>query len=445
MSAFRRSVVADTKKSSRANKGAYFERLKIAKNVPSSIILFRGQHIDPNPPAELVELDQNGRPKPVINPYFKVRMHKRAWTRGGKDWFPSEPCSTGLDPHNPQPCAMCYAQETGDKSLSLGDVFVLGLAHLAYYHGHPLIGDDGNFVAKRDGSGLVIIYSECTGRNCNFCRVMQGQPPFAPQQGEDPFPRYDPRDLTTIFGKKRYLEVGKNHLSDIMGFDQIVMNQCAGCKQQLITDGFSCPTCGNMIIDMNNDSRTDEQIAQEVLRPYPCMACQRPVLLKEIVGCDFCEQQGKKGIQLSIFDVVLQCMRQGESTNSHLVRQNHMSIEEYGAGINPSFLNGKSLREHVQDLMKDQYNFEEIYKPRSLQEQAKRMDLALPPGFGGPATGPAPYTNYGPPPTQQFAQPGYPPGPQAAPFAPYPAPVAQPAPAPGPAPFVPPGRPNYGR
>jgi hypothetical protein len=440
MSAFRRSVVADTKKSGGSRKGAYFERYKIPVNVPTSLILARGQYVDPNPPAELIEMDQFGRPKPVINPYFKVRMHKRATKRNGRDWFPSEPCSAGMDPHNPQPCTSCFAMESGDKSVSLGDVFVFGMAHLVYYHGHPYIGDDGNFVAKRDGSGLVIIYDECEGRTCNFCRVLQNQPPYPPQQGEAPFPRYDPRDLTTIFGKKRYIEVGKNHLSDIQGFDQIVMSQCATCKQQLITDGFACPNCNNLIIDMGNDPRNDEQISQEVLRPYPCMTCQRPVLLREVVGCDFCENQGKKGIQISIFDVVLQAMRQGESTNSHIVRQNHMTIEEFGAGINPAFFPNKTFRQHVEELLKEQYNFDEIYKPRTLQEQSKRMDLPMPAGFGAPATGPAPYMNYGPPPQQSFAAPQ--PGPQAAPFAPYP---SAPAPGPGPQPFVPPNKPNYGR
>lgn len=450
MSAFRRSVVADTKKKGGGGKGFYYDRFKIPTNVPTSIVLGKGEYQDPNPPAELIEHDQFGKPKPVINPYFKAKMHKRVIRKGAKEFYPSEPCSTGSDPYNPQPCAGCHAMEIGDKSVSLSDVFAFQIAHLAYYHGHPMVdSENGGFVAKKDNSGLVIIHSECSGRTCNFCRVLQGQHPFPPGKDERPFPQYDPRDLTTIFGRRRYLELGKNHLSDIQGFDQIVMSQCATCKQQLITDGFACPNCGNMIIDMNNDQRTDEQIAQEVLRPYPCMTCQRPVLLKEMVGCDFCENQGRQGVQLSIFDVVLQAMRQGESTNSHIVRQNHMTLEEFGSGIDPRFLNGKTLRQHVGEILKDQYNFADIYKGRPLHEQAKKLELDTPAAYGGPATGQAPYSNYGPPPQQQFAPPpppGYQPqqAPQAygqpAPYAPYP---AQPQ-APGPQPFQPPVKPNYG-
>lgn len=436
MSAFRRSVVADTKKSGRGGRGQFYERYKVPVNVPTTLILARGQYIDPRPPQELIELDQYGRQKPVVNPYYKARMHKRAATRNGSPWFPSEPCGVGVDPHNPQPCTGCHAMEIGDKSVSLGDVFAFGIAHLAYYHGHPMVDKDkpGTFVTKKDKQELVIIHSECTGRTCNFCRVLSGQLPFPPAQGDAEFPRYDPRDLTTIFGKKRYMELGKNHLADILGFDQIVMSQCATCKQQLITDGFVCPNCHNTVIDMNTDTRTDEQIAQEVIRPYPCMHCQRPVLLQEVVGCDFCEQQGKKGVQNSIFDVVLQAMRQGESTNSHIVRQNHMTLEEFGQGIDPRFLGGKTLRQHVEEILKEPYNFEEIYKPRSLQDQAKALGLDVPQGYGNP-TGPAPYQNYGAPPQQAFAPPG-----QA--YAPYP---GQPAPAPGPTPFMPPNKPNYGR
>ncbi len=461
VSAFRRSVVADTKKKGGGGKGAYYEKLKIPVNIPTSLIMVRGQYVDPHPPVELIELDPQGRAKPVINPYYKVKLHKRATNRNGKPWYPSDICSEGLDPHNPQPCVGCHAMQVGDKSVSLTDAFVFGIVHLAYYHGHPMADKDkpGQFVTKKDNSGFVMITSECSGRTCNFCRILSGQLPFPPAQGDAPFPSYDPRTITTVYGKKRYLELGKNHLSDIQGFDQIIMSQCGACKQTLVTDGFACPNCHNLVIDMNNvGQQTDEQIGLETLKPYPCMTCQRPVLLQEVVACDFCENQGRKGVQLSIFDVVLQAMRQGESTNSHVVRQNHMTVEEFGSGIDPRFLEGKTLRQHIEELSKDMYKFDEVYKPKTLQEQSKNLELPMPPGFGQPPAA-APYAAYGAPPQQQFSPPppGYappqqqqftPPAPggytQAPAYVPY-NPVQQPQPAPGPQGFQPPVKPNYGR
>lgn len=482
-SAFRRSVAADTKKKGGKNKGAFYEKYRIPQDSPTNLIIMRGSYTDPNPPAELLEIDAaTGRPKPVVNPYWKAKEHTRKSAKNGREFFATEICSAGNDPHNPQPCVGCYAQDTGDKSVSLKDIFALAICHLGFYHGHPLIDrEKGGIVVKKDGSGPVMIDSECQGRTCNFCRVLQGQPPFPPAQGEEAWPGFDPRTLTTVFGKKRYIQLGKNHLSDIMGFDQTIMSNCGTCKQQLSTDGFACPNCNSLIIDMNNEPRTDEQIADEVNRPYPCMRCQRPVLLREVVSCDACENRGQHGVQLSVFDVVIRCLRQGESTNSHVVLQHSSSIEEYAAGVDPRFLNGKTLRQHIEELMKEPYNFEEIYRPRNMPDQAKRLELPMPPGFGAPA-GQAPYAAYGAPPTQSFMQPGAvppvgyaqptpggfpPPGvatsgyaqPVPGSYQPAPAPgYAQPAPgyapaptqpftttAPGPQPFVPPGRPNYGQ
>jgi DNA-directed RNA polymerase subunit RPC12/RpoP len=205
----------------------------------------------------------------------------------------------------------------------------------------------------------------------------------------------------------------------------MIQSQCATCKQQLITDFFVCPTCNTTAIDMDVDPRTDEQIASVVMAPYPCMTCQRSVLLKEVMRCDNCENQGRKGMQLSIFDVILVAMRQGENTASHIVRQNHLTIEEFGAGVDPRFLGGKTLRQHIDELAKDKYDFAEIYKPRTLQEQIANMGLSL-----GSASAP-PYGQYAPAGNAQVEQ-----GAQGT--------QANPRPTPGPTPFTPPTRPNFG-
>lgn len=400
-SAFRRSVAADTKRKGGKGNGAWFDKYKISQDKPDAIVLFRGQYVDHNPPAELLEIDATtGRPRPVINPYWKGKMHTRKTQKNGREFFAQEPCSLGSEPHNPQPCVGCYAQDSGDKSVSMRDVFAIGIAHLAYYHGHPLLDREKGGIRMKQDNTPIIGYTECEGRTCNFCQIIGGRLPFPPKGDEEPWPGFAANQLTTVFGRKKYIEIGKNHLADIMGFDQIIMSQCAACKQQLVTDGFSCPTCNSLVIDMDNDPRSDEQIADEVGRPYPCMRCQRPALLKEVVSCDFCANAGRQGVQLSVFDVVLQVIRQGEQTNSHLVRSDHKTIEEYAQGVDSRVLEGKTLRQHIDELMKEPYQFDDIYKPRSLPDQAKRLELPIPPGFGAP-TGQAPYMAYGAPPPPQ--------------------------------------------
>jgi len=465
MSSFRRSVAADTKKKGGKSKGAWYDKFRLPQTQPGApIVIVRGAYVDPNPAQELQEVDPaTGRAKPIINPYYKTRVHKRAIKQGGgKDWFADDICSSGHDPHNPQPCVGCFAVDSGDKSVSVGDAFAFTIVHLAYYHGHPLLDrEKGGIVMKQDNSGPVMIQTECSGRTCNFCRVLQGQPPLPPAQGQDPWPGFDPRSLTTTFGKRRYLEIGKGHLSDIEGIDQVISAQCGNCRSQLTTDGFACPNCNTLIIDMSNDPRSDEQIAQDAMRPYPCTRCNRPVLLKEIISCETCATQNAQPLQLSLFDVVIFGMRQGEGTKSHITQGlPHKTIEDFARGVDPQFLGGKSLRDFITELAKP-YEFDEIMKPRSLQEQAQRLRLPIPGGMGMQQGFQPQQPQYAPA-TQQVQQPGQmfqqPMQPQmmAPPLQPMPMQPGfvqyqqqpqqqQPQQQAGPLPFVPVVPPNYGK
>lgn len=474
MSSFRRSVVADTKKKGGKSKGAWYDKMKLPTTNPGApIVLVRADYVDPAPSPEQIEIDPaTGRAKPVTNPYYKFRKHVRAMQQGVSKFIADTVCSQGLDQHAPQPCVGCFAIDSGDKSVNVSDAFAFTIVHLAYYHTHPLIDrEKGGIVMKNDNSGAVMITTECGGRTCNFCRVMSGQPPLPPQPGQDAWPGFDPRSLGTVFGKRRYLELGKGHLSDLQGIDEVISAQCGTCRSQLISEKFVCPHCNSTIIDMSTDARSDEQIAQDALRPYPCMQCQRPVLLKEVVGCDNCESQNAKALQLTIFDVVMYGMRQGEGTKSHITQGlPHKSLDEFARTIDPAFLGGKSLRDYIAEMGKP-YSFEEMLAPASLQEQAQRLKLQMPNGMGAPQPqyqqypgqpGQQPqYQQQVQQPGQMFAgQPPLQPAPGQPPYQQYPAqqpqmqpmqpqyaqPQMQPGPQqPGPQPFIPVGPPNFNR
>ena len=401
MSSFRRSVVADTKKKGKS-KNSWYDRLRLPQTQPGApILIYRGEYVDPAPAPELAEIDPTtGRAKPVITPYFKVKVHKRAIKGGAKDWFADDICSQGHDAYNPQPCVGCFAIDSGDKSVGVADNFVFTVAHLAYYHEHPYLDKEkGGIVMKNDNSGPVMIQTECIGRTCNFCRVRRDEPPLPPQAGQDPWPGFDPRTLTTVFGKRRYLELGKGHLSDIEGIDQVISSQCGNCHSQLVTSGYACPHCNTLLIEMLNDPRSDEQITQEVMKPYPCVRCNRPVLLKEIIDCETCTPRQVRPLQLSIFNVVIYGMRQGEGRDSHITQGlPHKTLEEFSRGIDPQFLGGKSLQDYLAELVKP-YDFSEIMKPHSLQDQAQRLRLPMPssaaPSAHNIQFGYAPYTPMG--------------------------------------------------
>lgn len=453
-SQFRRSAAADTRSKGKNWSGGFRDRWKLPTGTnPTPFLIIKGDYVDPYPVADFMEMDPaTGRPKEVRLPYWKFRQHTRAMKKNGRDMYPKEVCSAGSDPHNPQPCLGCYAMDSGDKSVNISDSVALGVVHLAYYHGHPVVdGEHGGFLMKKDQSGPVLNFDECTGRTCNYCRVLGGQAPIL-EQGQE-WPRYNPQDITTTFGRRRFIEVGKSHLSNLMGMDMSITSICGTCFNErndqiaLSIDTYTCPHCRNIIIDMGTDPRKDEEIADAVAKPYPCLTCQRPVILQENCSCDACGRAS----QLSIHDVVIFGSRQGEGTKSQLMMSRFQTLPAFERSFGNSlvgFLGGKTFSEYIANLAQP-FDFAEVLKPRSLQDQAKRLELPMPQS----AMGGAPPSAYAqqpqmPMPQQGYVQPQQPQMPMAYPpqqpgYAAYPQQPQQQG-GPGPQPWAPPTRPNYG-
>lgn len=441
MSPFRRSVKAETQRRSGKGKGGgnWYDRYRIPQESPAAFVFINSEYVDHNPPPEQVEIDPaTGRPKEVKTAFFKFRKHR---VKLNQNEFRDEICSAGHNPHNPQPCVGCYHMDQGDRRVTVADNFAFGIVHLAPYHRHPLIDrNTGGVVMKRDSNppAPVTIDTECTGpRNCNFCRVLSGQPPV--NDPRNPWPNFRPQDIQTVFGKRRYLEIGKSHLGNLEAWEGSISTYCGNDGAQLIIDAYLCPHCGGQVIDMNNDQRTDAQIQEAVSKPYPCIQCNRPVMLREVVACDACEAANRQPVQFSMFaGRVVFGIRQGEGTQSQLVLQRHMSLDEFARSIDPRFLNGRTMAQIVEDLAKP-YDFEKVFSPKDLAGQSQRLGLPAPSGFPQ-----APQGMYGNAPQQQYPQAAPPPAaPQQPQFAPYPG--QQPQAQPGPAPFVPPTPQNFNR
>lgn len=486
MSAFRRSAAQETKNTGgKGGKSAWFEKMRLPKSDPAPIILLRGSYLDPNPPQDLQEIDpRTGMPKPVYNDYFKYKKHVRKFMDNGKEQYRDEPCSAGTDAHNPQPCAGCAAGDSGDKSIRLSDAYVFGIVHLALYHAHPLVDWKTNQIKMKQDNTPIMTFAECEGRLCNYCKVSKGEQPVVPPGTQ--WAGWGPQHISTSFGHRRYLELGKGHLSNLSGFDMIVSGVCGTCKNQFSVEGYGCETCNSMLIDMTTETRSDEQIQEAVSKLYPCMTCNRGVLPKEAVCCEACEAAGRQWRQDTLFNSILYLFRQGEGKSSQVMMQRHQSLEEFGQyATQQGWLGGKTIYQFLEEIGKP-YDFMEMFKPRSMDEQRKKM------GFGGQQQQGGPqYGAYGqqpqyqqPPQQQQYQQPGqyqqpqypqqqqmpmpgqYPqqppqqqqqfmaPPPQQPQYASYPPAQGYVPPGPntagqpgngvGPAPFQPVGRPNFG-
>jgi hypothetical protein len=283
-------------------------------------------------------------------------------------------------------------ESTNDKTLSLSDFFAFGIFHLAFYHGHPIyIEKEGRFLLNDNTGEPVMAHDECMGRDCNFCRLMKGQPPIV-QPGKN-FPPYNVQSITTVFGRRRFLKLGKGHLGNLDGWESAVASACGACGGQMATEGFACPTCENLLIDMETDPRPTMLIQEAVSHPINCMTCQKPVFVKESAFCPACEAQKRTWIENHLTDVVVTGCRQGEGTASTLVMKGHSSIEKFEASrpdITPH-LGGKSLRQYIEEAGATQYDFASLFKILPIQDQMKQLDLNLP-GLGQ-TSGPS-YTQY---------------------------------------------------
>jgi hypothetical protein len=447
---FRRSLQNDTKRTGgKGRKGNFYEQLKLPTTTSTPFILIKAEYVDSNPAPEEIEIDAaTGRPKEVKKEYYRFLEHTRQVMKNGTERFPKSVCSAGTNPHSPQPCAGCAAIDQGDRSVSPASYqTVMGIVHLALYHKHPLLDRRTGGIVMKQAYGNrpaepMMIDNECEGRTCNFCRVQRNEAPIIDPQ--NPWPNYRPQDIQTFFGKRRYLKMGKNHLQALIGWDATISSLCGNDGSQLITDGFKCPSCQSMVIDMTQDTRTDEQIKEAVSRPYPCLRCNRPVFLEEVVACEVCETANRQPAQHTMFSRVLWGMRQGEQTASTLVLHRHEAIQEFFARVPAPLLGNKTPDALLAELAKP-YDFAALFAPKTLSEQMKELDLQ---GNGpAPAQGyqqapggyqQAPMQQMGPPPGQGYQQ-----APGAYPAQQYP-PVGPP-PAPGPAAPQPMMQPNFGR
>jgi len=436
---FRRSLTNDSKRGGgKGRKGNFYEQLRLPQGTSTPFMLIKAEYVDSNPAPEEIEIDPaTGRQKEVKKEYYRFLEHTRSVMKNGTERFPKSICSAGTNPHAPQPCAGCTAIDQGDRSVSPASYqTVMGIVHLALYHKHPLLDRrTGGLVMKQAYGNRpaepMMVDNECEGRTCNFCRVQRGEAPIIDPQ--NPWPNYRPQDIQTFFGKRRYLKMGKNHLQALIGWDATISSMCGNDGAQLITDGFKCPSCQSMIIDMSNDTRTDDQIKEAVSKLYPCLRCNRSVFLEEVVACEVCEAANRQPAQHTMFSRVLWGMRQGEQTASTLVLHRHESVQEFFARVPAPLLGGKTPEALLADLAKP-YDFAALFAPKPLSEQMKELDLT--------GNGPAPAQNYPGQPGQYqqapMAQMGPPPVQQ-----PYP-PVGPPA-APGPAAPQPMMQPNFGR
>lgn len=413
------------------------------------VVLIAGKYEDP------YATDANGArlvPSPEMEGLhfrihsFNVFMKPRNPQERGYNTFRDIVCSSGPEPHAPQPCIGCYQHDHGSKDAKPKDQWAFNVAHLAWYHNVPYV-KDNQVQMKKDGSGPVMIKKECTSykmENVYLGRaVASGRVP--PQIAR----KYEQcegcqQQAPFVWGEHRLIQLGFKHLKNILEIDDKVGKKCLNCGTGILRVAFDCEKCQTELLDLAQVQWTNDQIETYSKTPAQC-GCGHVGLPQSAYECGFDDNYNRVANccdnpqKTTIFDCVLWLQREGESTESEVVVKRVELISRYATQDN------RPLQDHLKEIVKEPFDLAAMFKPDTVDEQANTIRVENPYGAQQQQ-----YASYGGP--QQGYQQAPPPGaPGGYPMPGGPGGYAPPQPGPGPQqgqaspyPNMPmPGRPNF--
>lgn len=354
--------------------------------VAEPMVLIAGQYPD------LYARDANNNP--LVPPPVGEGLHYRAHTfpvtiqpktagQQGFRTFRDIVCSAGPEPHAPQPCVGCNLVDHGADAKAR-DRWVFNVAHLGWYHEHPLV-KDNQVQMKKDGSGPVMVKEECRSYkmlSVLYNRAVQaGNRQYKPQECEGcknqwPF----------VWGEHRLIEVGWKHLNNILDFDTALGKKCANCGTYLLRMSFNCgnESCNAVLVNIGQSGWTQDQCENFAKTAQHCPQCNYQGLPRSNYQCGFDEkyiptqQPCQDTRKTSIFDCVIWAQREGEKTESEIVIKKVELINNYTTPDGKPSPDGRPLAEHLKSIVKSPFNLVEMYKPESLDDQAKAIRVQNP-------------------------------------------------------------------
>lgn len=349
--------------------------------VAEPIVLLKGEYQD------LYARDENGNPitpPPVTEGYhfrahtFNVFVQSKVQGQKGYTQFRDITCSAGPEAHAPQNCVGCYSNDHGMDGRPR-DHWAFEIVHLGWYHQSPLM-RDGQVQMKRNSNEPILVKNECDSQrkvNQIQARAHQADPrnwkePYVCEgcQGNHPW----------AWGDHRTLQIGKNHLINLLDLNDKIGQKCATCATVILRVAFDCanPHCKNELLDVATSGWTNAQLDQFSKTQVSCPTCGHQNFPVPAYSCGFNEnfqrvaEECSNPVQMSFWDCVIWVQREGESTSSELIITRVDPISTFATP------DGRPLADHIRELAKDRYNLAEMYKPDSLEDQAKRLNVQNP-------------------------------------------------------------------
>jgi hypothetical protein len=133
-------------------------------------------------------------------------------------------------------------------------------------------------------------------------------------------------DRETVKARKLHLSLGPDHMDSINNYQNKELLDCLNCGSGPVeTEAWVCPNaeCGYVHVDIEKTDLEQEQIDDLVAGRVVCPDCGTYDFPKEELLCNEC---GKNGKRVTLFDVNIKATREGNKENNQtkLVVRSHM-------------------------------------------------------------------------------------------------------------------------
>ena len=238
--------------------------------------------------------------------------------------------------------------------------FYVGIIHYALYHKTPI-----------EKNGQVITYSE--GK-------LKGQPVY--QWNEVKSVREKKQLLTAGdvdslgFYRKKFLELPATQFKVVQEIARKARSICK-CGGTLFPSVFVCPACENVLLDTNESDMTDSEIMNYADQDIRCRHCGAVEFPRAEYDCDSCADPRPH----EYHEVVAKLKKvTGPTGYPTIALDSVVPVTEFTMENKqcPVTVNGEgalAYDESLDNLMKNQFDFEEYTKPRTNAEYAEMLGL----------------------------------------------------------------------
>jgi len=350
-------------------RGGWRDRIDVPRGAAEDFLLVPGTYPDRRPE----EVEKNDGVEPHLA-YYAFHQHKVLPAGRKYPWR-----TTCHEFHDGSPCVACLAKTEGSSQVDgrrranqgKPSSFAINTLHLDLYTQVEATDKDGNV--------------RCWERDIPDRDIKRGDPIMEWKKVEVIRDRKDIlRNIEDLVDdeevrqvKKGYLEVGKNHLACIEATDRKAAELCK-CGGRLEIDYFYCATCEEPLLEMDDADMTREQVWEYEGKEQSCSECTERGFPRVGYLCSDCGDP----VPYRWFEVVASLIKTGERAATIIEVKKVTPLDEYvlpddtyliemtendeGADVPVLDDDGDFIFvEDVKAYVENQFNFKQIFEPRS--------------------------------------------------------------------------------